>query len=232
MALVAMSFFRPSFSLAQTDPTKPDFKIKTPNTKKELQNDDIAPSDIKEDETATKAEPTKPAVTAGAPRQLQQHGLGLGLGQTFLMGNYGKYGEDKITMDLFYSYAASYSFDLLLNAHMSEHKDDSERMKLMGLTSSIKARLVEFDNFSPYVLGGLGFYAPKAKREINGSNEWTDQKLTFGLNFGGGFDLRLNDHYVVGILIHIHSPFTVKQDEGSDLKGYYTKLLITGMYLF
>lgn len=228
MALVAMSFFKPSFSLAQADSTKPAFKIKTPNTKKELQNDDVAPSDIKEDEASEKAEPSKPASSSGSPRQLQQHGLGLGLGQTFLMGNYGKYGEDKITLDLFYSYAASYSFDLLLNAHMSEHKDDNERMKLMGLTSSIKARVVEFDNFSPYVLGGLGFYAPRAKRD----GEWSDQKLTFGLNFGGGFDLRLNDHYVVGILAQVHAPFTVKQDEGSDIKGYYTKLLITGMYLF
>lgn len=232
MALVAMSFFKPSFSLAQTETTKPTFKIKTPNTKKELQNDDVAPADIKEDEAEAKADYSRPATTSGSPRQLQQHGIGLGLGQTFLMGNYGKYGEDKITLDLFYSYAASYSFDLLLNAHMSEHKDNSERMKLMGLTSSIKARLVEFDNFSPYVLGGLGFYAPRAKREINGDNDWSDQKLTFGLNFGGGFDLRLNDQYVVGILAHIHSPFSIEQDKGSDLKGYYAKLLITGMYLF
>src|SRR5690606_3977325 len=120
---------------------------------------------LKEDKAVAVEEPVEePRVhpRAGAPRRLQQHGLGIGLGQTFLLGNYGKHGDDKITFDLLYSYAASYSFDLLVNAHMSEHKDsDNDRMRVMGLTSSIKGRFVEYDNFSPYFLGGLGFYAPK-----------------------------------------------------------------------
>lgn len=222
MALVAMSFFTPSFSLAQT--------IKTPNTKKQLVEDkSISDQEKDEDESKTSRISSSSSVS---PRRLHQHGLGFGLGETFLLGKYSKYGEDKITMDLFYSYAASYSFDLLLNAHVSEHKDKSERMKVMGLTSSIKARFVEYDNFSPFFLGGLGFYAPQAKRVVNGDNEWSDRKITFGLNFGGGLDLRLNEHYVVGLLGQMHWPFEVRQDEGSNIKGYYFKLLITGMYLF
>lgn len=169
---------------------------------------------------------------SASPRRLQQHGLGVGLGQTFLMGNYGKHGDDKITMDLFYSYAASYSFDLLINAHLSEHSDENEKMKLMGLTSSFKGRFVEYDNFSPFFLGGLGFYAPRAKRFNGTSSSWTKQDVTFGLNFGGGADLRLNSHYVVGLMGQMHWPFQVEQDGQSDLKGYYLKLLITGMYQF
>lgn len=230
-AFAAMCFLSPSLSLAQaSEPTAPKKaftpKIKTPNTSTELQTKD-EPRKVTDDD-ADEREASSVAVNGGAPRRLQQHGLGFGIGQTMLMGNYSKSGNDKITMDLFYSYAASYSFDLLVNAHMSEHKDNNDRMKVMGLTSSIKGRFVEFDNLSPYFLGGLGFYAPQAKRD----GEWTDKKITFGLNFGAGVDLRLNEHYVVGVLAQMHWPFRVQQDDQSDLKGYYTKLLITGMYLF
>jgi opacity protein-like surface antigen len=221
MVLVAMSFFKSPLSQAQTE-TPRSFKIKTPNTKKQLQAEDES---LEKDETSGR-------VNSVAPRRIQQHGLGFGIGETFLLGNYAKTGEDKITLDLLYSYAASYSFDLLINAHMSEHKDNSERMRLMGLTGSVKARVVEFDNFSPYFLGGLGFYLPEAKRSVDGSNTWSDKKVTFGLNFGGGADLRLNENYAVGVMGQMHWPFAIKQDEGSDIKGYYFKLLITGMYLF
>jgi len=206
MVLVAMSFFKSPLSQAQTE-TPRSFKIKTPNTKKQLQAEDES---LEKDETSGR-------VNSVAPRRIQQHGLGFGIGETFLLGNYAKTGEE---------------FDLLINAHMSEHKDNSERMRLMGLTGSVKARVVEFDNFSPYFLGGLGFYLPEAKRSVDGSNTWSDKKVTFGLNFGGGADLRLNENYAVGVMGQMHWPFAIKQDEGSDIKGYYFKLLITGMYLF
>ncbi len=232
-ALAAMFFLRPSFSFAQASEggsPKKAFspKIQTPNTATELQRKEVEKP--AEDVEEREAKPLP--VNSGSLRRLQQHGLGLGLGQTFLLGNYSNYGNDKITLDALYSYAASYSFDLLINAHISEHKDETERMKVMGLTSSIKARVVEYDNLSPYILGGLGFYAPKAKRKTGVGTKWTDQKVTFGLNFGGGLDLRLNDHYVVGVMGQMHWPFRIEQSNQSDLKGYYFKLLITGMYLF
>lgn len=228
-AFAAMCFFSPSVSLAQKAFSP---AIKPPQTSKELRTKDEAPApsvqDIEERDAAAPLNYSNEA----SPRRLHQHGLGFGLGQTFLMGNYGKYGNDKITADLLYSYAASYSFDILVDAHYSEQKDEKERMKTMGLATSIKGRLVEFDNLSPYLLGGLGFYAPKAKRESGGTYKWTDHKMTFGVNFGGGLDLRLNDHYVVGVMGQMHWPFKVEQDNQSDLKGYYFKLLLTGMYLF
>ncbi len=232
MALVAMSCFKTTYSFAQADSKSQAFKIKTPNTKKQLV--DEKPSNATSEEVEDEAPVTKSKASNEnfSQRRLRQHGLGLGLGETFLMGNYSKYGEDKITADVLYSYAASYSFDLLVNAHMSEHKANNERMKLLGLNSSIKARVVEYDNFSPFVLGGLGFYAPQAKRMVGTQYKWSDQKVTFGMNFGGGADLRLNDQFVVGLLGQVHWPFTIKQDSGSDIKGYYFKLLLTGMYLF
>jgi hypothetical protein len=235
-AFAAMSIFSPSVSFAQATQKAFTPKIKTPKTSDELK--EAKPSKKSSVEDAESAVEEKPEAEAprssghqasGSPRRMRQHGLGLGIGQTFLFGDYADHGEDKITADLLYSYAASYSFDLLLDAHMSEHEHKGEKMKTQGMAASIKARMVEYDNFSPYVLGGLGFYAPRAKRDGHG---WTEQKVTFGLNFGGGVDLRLNDNYVVGILGQMHWPFTVKQDEGGDLKGYYFKLLITGMYLF
>jgi hypothetical protein len=224
MALVAMSFFSLS-SFAQTKPFSP--KIKTPHTASELNKKDDSNSQSIEIEDSS-----QPYKSSGNPRKLQRHGLGLGVGQTFLLGNYAKHGNDKITLDLLYTYAASYSFDLLLDAHISEHEDENERLRTLGFSGSIKGRFVEFDSLSPYFLGGLGFYAPRAKRRTDTGMKWTDQKLTFGLNFGGGVDLRLNDHYVVGIMGQMHWPFKIQQDNQSDLKGYYFKLLITGMYLF
>lgn len=232
MALVAMSFFKSPLSFAQAEKKAFSPKIKTPNTAKELKEDKAVSETTEEDSVEEPKSRPMSYPTSGAGRRLQQHGLGIGLGQTFLLGKYADHGDDKITMDLLYSYAASYSFDLLLNAHMSEHKNENEKMKVMGLAASIKARMVEYDNFSPFVLGGLGFYAPKARRETDGGYKWTDQKVTFGLNFGGGVDLRLNDDVVVGILGQMHWPFVVQQDKQSDLRGYYFKLLITGMYLF
>ena len=230
MALVAMSFFRPSLSYSQATTPR---KIQTPNTSQELKTEKPQASSKPVATESTQAPAEAPAEDTtpreAAPRRLQQHGIGLGLGQTFLFGDYGKHGEDKITFDLLYSYAASYSFDLLVNAHMSEHEDNSEEMKLFGLTGSIKGRVFEYDNFSPFLLGGLGFYAPQADRVGTGN---TTRKLTFGLNWGGGVDLRLNDEFVIGAMLQMHWPFKVEQDEGKDLKGYYMKMLLTGMYLF
>jgi len=221
MAFLAMSFFCSSL-FAQTG-----FKpvIKPPKTSLELS--DSAP-------TKTEALPSVQEIfKKPAGRKIQQHGIGFGIGQNVLMGNYGKYGKDKITLDLLYSYAASYSFDVLIDAHYSVQQDNGEKMRTTGLATSIKGRLVEFDNLSPYLLGGVGFYAPRAYREKNtGGKKWTEDKITFGFNFGAGLDLRLNDQFVVGLMTQLHTPFTIAQEGQSDLKGYYAKFLLTGMYLF
>ncbi|EQC44412.1 hypothetical protein [Bacteriovorax sp. DB6_IX] len=94
-------------------------------------------------------------------RKLKVHSLGVGIGQTFLQGDFKDHGEDKITADLFYNYSASHSFDFLANFHYSTHEYRKKKVTATGLALGIKAKMFNFDNFSPFATGGLGFYSPK-----------------------------------------------------------------------
>lgn len=170
----------------------------------------------------------KQAVSA-ATREIHKHAIGVGLGQTFLLGNFESKGDDKIAADLLYTYTASYSFDLLINAHISKHEYKGKKVFLRGYSMSIKGRSYEFDAFSPFVLAGLGFYMPQI---TNSSGKTSEAKYTFGVNFGGGADLRLNEDIIVGVLAQYHHPFDIKQDETETVRGSYFKLLLTTMYLF
>ncbi len=236
VAALSATFLFVQVSFAQTKPFAS--KVETPSTKDEFKEESTPKKSAPDQEVGVAETPAKtnntfpPANTTPASRKVQQHSFGIGLGQTFLLGDISKYGENKITMDLIYAYAASYSFDVVVNAHMSEHEDKNERTKLMSLNSSIKSRMFEFDNFSPYILGGLGFYAPRVKRNIGSETIWSEQKLAFGMNFGGGVDLRLNDEWTVGTLAQLHWPFSTRQDNQPDVKGYYFKLLLTLAYSF
>lgn len=202
MVLAAMSFFISSQSASGADAVK-----------KVVQE--------------AKEEVRKPV--APALREINKHGLGLGMGQTFLLGNFEKRGDNKITADILYSYTASYTFDLLVNAHFSSHEYKDRAVFLRGTSVSIKGRSYEFDSFSPFLLGGLGFYMPQI-RDRDGTT--SEAKYTFGVNAGGGVDLRLNDTFVMGVLAQFHHPFDIKQDETSTVRGSYFKLLLTTMYLF
>lgn len=161
-------------------------------------------------------------------RKIQRHGLGLAVGQTFLLGSFEDKGDDKITFDILYTYLASYSFDLLVNFHSSEHEYKEKKVWLKGLAISIKGRPYEYDSFSPYLLGGLGFYRP----QIEKNGEKSEVKNTFGINGGAGVDLRLSHKVSIGVLAQLHMPFDVKQDDMETVRGQYFKLLLTGMYLF
>jgi hypothetical protein len=231
-AVLTAAFVFSTTLLAQTKPFAP--KIQTPTTKDELVNKEKpeAKAPAKAESPAAEAPIETDSSVAPAPRRLHQHSIGVGLGETFLLGKYSDYGEDKITADLLYTYAASYSFDVLVNAHYSTHEDNREEIKVMGITGGIKSRLFEFDNFSPFITGGLGFYAPRARRNVGGNMRWSSQKVTFGTHFGGGVDLRLNDQWTVGALGTLHWPFKVEQGQGPDVKGYYFKLLLTLAYSF
>ncbi len=163
-----------------------------------------------------------------AEREIHKHAIGIGLGQTFLLGQFENYGDNKITADFLYTYTASYSFDLLINLHSSHHEYADKEVWLRGYTMSIKARSYEFDAFSPFLLGGLGFYSPQIASEKVKSKV----KNTFGFNLGAGADLRLNHKMVIGLIAQYHKPFEVKQEETADIRGSYAKLLLTAMYLF
>lgn len=185
------------------------------------------PSSFAQDKNAKKKEQVaKPAPSAGRP--VQRHSVGIGLGQTFLLGDHSDRGDDKITLDLLYAYHASYSFDLLIAYHNHKHDNRDQEVRLHGLSTSIKARTFEFDNFAPYILGGLGFYRPV----VESPGYESDGKIVLGVNAGAGADLRLNSHHTVGVLTQLHKHFNVDQDQGSSVRGAYFKLLMTYMYTF
>lgn len=164
---------------------------------------------------------------------LESHSIGVGIGQTFLKSDFGRAGDDKITWDLFYNYRASHSFDFIANYHFMKHRFGKTFTQTNGLALGIKARVFQFDNFSPYVLGGFGFYQPKIRRDIGGEDFRTsDTKTTFGWHIGSGAELQLNRHFSAGVLLHIHNPFSIQQEQGPDVRGWYYKLLLTGMYTF
>lgn len=184
------------------------------------------------DETAEKVKSDIPSGPNGFIPGLQKHSAGLGIGQTFLRSDFEDNGEDKITIDFYYNYSASYSFDFVANLHFTDHEFRNTETELKGLALAIKGKLYQFDAFAPYALGGFGFYQPQVTQLVNGVLRDSDSKLVFGINFGGGVDLALNERVTVGALFHYHDPFDVKQENGSTVEGSYYKLLLTAMYTF
>jgi hypothetical protein len=166
------------------------------------------------------------------PSGIRKHSVGIGIGQTFVAGDFQDTGEDQITWDLLYNYSASYSFDLLINFHHSKHEFNNQYTQLSSLNLGIKSKLYQIDAFSPYAVGGFGFYAPRVKREVNGQLLESDTKVAFGYHLGVGGDLRLNEKVTIGLLGQYHNPFDVKQEIGPEVEGRYYKLLITAFYSF
>jgi len=166
------------------------------------------------------------------PGSIRKHSFGLGLGQTFLRSDFHDQGTDKITPDLYYNYSASYSFDFMANLHWSKHSYLNQDVTVKGLALAIKAKVFQFDAFSPFFLGGFGFYLPQAHRYQGATVKETREQLVFGMNLGTGVELRLNDEFTIGVIAHYHDPFDVRQENAPDLEGSYMKLLIMGMYTF
>ena len=176
-------------------------------------------------ESAKKIAPVVSSMSNGG---LKQHSIGIGLGQTFLRRGFAERGTNQITWDVYYNYSASYSFDLLINMHYSEHKKEEHKITLMGGAIGIKGKIYQFDEFSPYVTGGLGFYQPQ--ESIDG--EKSENKTVFGVHAGIGADLKLNHKFTAGMILHYHDPFDVEQDSGGLIDGSYYKLLLTLLYTF
>lgn len=183
------------------------------------------------DVTDSLIEKAKQAVAPAVPSS-KKHSFGIGLGQTFLLGDFSSDGEDKMTLDFFYGYKASYSFDFLLNLHISSHENNAEEVNLNGLAMSIKSKVYDYDSFSPYLMGGLGFYRPTTTRNFSGTLRDSEGKFVFGFNLGAGADLRLNEKFTIGVMTQFHKPFDIDQESQKDVSGAYIKLLLLGMYHF
>lgn len=177
------------------------------------------------------------AVAAQVPNMdsldaINTHSVGLGLGQTALDGDFSNHGADSITPSFFYEYSASHTFNLLVELHRTTHKLKNEKVILAGLPIWVKAKVLQYDAFTPFVMAGLGFYLPSETRIINDQALDSKTNTTLGLNLGLGSDLRLNRHFSVGLLGAYYDPFDVKQDTAPPVSGRYYKLLITGFYHF
>jgi opacity protein-like surface antigen len=160
---------------------------------------------------------------------LKIHSLGLALGNTWLHGDFSKYGDNGLGWDLYYNYSASHIFDLLVNFHYNHHsnsKGGSETLR--GIVPSAKVKVYQFDSFTPYGLLGLGFYGPTVKNPDYSSNF----RVVLGVTLGLGLDLRLNRNWMVGAIFQVHDPFSVPENHGPKLDGSYNKLLLLGFYSF
>ncbi len=185
-------------------------------------------------EKSARTSPSEAAAThKQIPGGVHRHSLGIGIGQTFVFGNFEDNGKSQITGDFLYAYSASYSFDLLANFHYSKHNFQGRYARLIDLSIGVKGRFFHFDSFSPFVVGGLGFYIPKLRRqEADGNLHPTKSQVVFGPHLGAGVDLRLNHHFAIGMLGQYHNPFDVKQEVGAEVEGSYFKLLLTVFYIF
>ncbi len=170
------------------------------------------------------SDPTPPAYL--------RHSVTFAFGQSYLFGDFSDLGEEKVIVDLFYHYRASYIFQFQLNIHSHEFTLSGQSIRLSSANAAIKAKLYDFDSFAPYILGGLGLYWPEADRFIGSTLTNTDSDTTMGLNFGAGMDLYLNQRFATGFLLHYHLPFRLKYDDQPSLSGHYMKLLVTLTYSF
>lgn len=190
----------------------------------------ISQANDKAKEVEVDAKPAPAIVRPGSA--LNKHSLGVGIGQTFLYSQFEDNGQDEITVDLYYNYSASHSFDLLLNAHLSSHEFGETESDLFGFAIGIKSKFYNIDNFTPFAVAGLGFYSPTVVREVEGKLVESTSHLVFGVNLGAGGELKLNEKYSIGLMAHYHDPFDVKQEVGPKVEGNYIKLLITSFYTF
>lgn len=168
------------------------------------------------------------------PNKIRKHSVGIGVGQTFLKGDFKDSGDDEITIDLLYNYSASHSFDFMANLHYSTHSHKKQQTEISALTLGFKAKAYQFDAFSPFVMAGLGVYNPTVKSDKNGDGVLVNSKskITFGNHLGLGADLTLNEKVTVGLLTQVHNPFDVKQDDDTTLEGSYFKMMMTAYYTF
>ena len=175
---------------------------------------------------------TRPLPRKDVGGEVRVHSVGVGVGQTFLAGDFQDNGEDRITADLYYNFKASHSFDFNVNFHTSSHDFRETEVSTTGLAFGIKGKAYQFDAFSPFALAGVGFYLPSVTRNVNGELLESDDKLVFGIHLGAGAELQLSRRVTVGLMGHYHNPFDVRQELGPDVEGAYFKMLLTSFYNF
>ena len=156
----------------------------------------------------------------------KKHWLGLGIGQTHLIGNTYKKVDNELGFNGQYLYSASRSFDVYVNFHYSKHTRENQWVKLPGLTIGIKGRVYTLDSLSTFLLTGLGYYWPSVNREVNGTLMESETKAVLGVNIGTGLGLKLNAKSSISFVGHFHHPFKIKQEIGRDIRGSFFNLFM------
>ena len=155
-----------------------------------------------------------------------KHMLGVAFGQNYFFSDFSKWTEDELGYDFYYEYLASMSFGVMTNFHYISSRRGDNKLRVVGTDASIKVYFYHFDHFAPYFAGGVGFYH-LALNDTHGNS------FAFGNNLALGFDLVLNEHIKVGMLLHYHNPFDLRdQISGVNLEGSYFRALLLISYIF
>jgi opacity protein-like surface antigen len=165
------------------------------------------------------------------------HNIGLDLGQVFLMGDLTRF-SDSIGVRVHYTYGVSnlVGFDAMLG--YSEHSDGD--LSLVSLLSGLRFNIPWYDRVLPYALVGLGFYRPSYRDHFSQGAPVTSSTrihpLLFGLHFGGGFELLVNQNVFFGVGLTIQNMFSVTEtysnNESFSAGGIYGSLLLNAGFTF
>ena len=176
-----------------------------------------------------------------APKQARaaagEHGVGLGLGQVLLMGDFAKNFSDSLGFQGIYSYEASQVFGLLVNLSLSSHSnaDASNTLSLKALSPNLRINLAYIDKLVLYTFGGFGLV--KADEKIGALQ---GSVTTLGFNLGAAFYLALDKHFQFGTQLSFHNVFgktdpttvTATNPNGLSVGGTYLGLFLNVMYIF
>lgn len=155
--------------------------------------------------------------------KIDKHTVMLGVGQTFLTGDeFNYFGSDSLTLDFFYIYTPNKSkpFDLVSNFHWHNLKNRNRELNIRSTNFSFRYKFTQFQEFKPYLMGGLGFYNLQSSR-----NE--KSKTVLGNTLGAGVDLNLNKNLTIGLNLQHHNPFDATFNTGRTLDGSYNKIMLT-----
>ncbi|MGE4232800.1 MAG: outer membrane beta-barrel protein [Bacteriovoracia bacterium] len=166
-----------------------------------------------------------------------EHSAGLGFGQVVLMGDYVKYFDNIIGLNLLYEYEASALFAIHSVIHYSSHTDTTgvNSLAIKGASPNLRINLAFFDKLSVYTMLGLGLYMiDETIGTLSGSG------TTLGLNLGAGFDLSLDKHFKFGSALSFHNVFSKTDSStisdstpsGLNIGGTFMSLFLNIMYVF
>lgn len=123
--------------------------------------------------------------------------LSLGIGQIFLLGDYGNHYDNGIGPELHYDYGVSEMFAFESNFGYQSHSngtDSSQTLSIWNVDAGLRANLMYFDQLIPFAQVGFGFYHPSFSQPNNTSLS----SLLFGLQLGGGIDLIITKQLFFG----------------------------------